>query len=106
MAKASMTRRQILHQAECDFFLRFEQLLEQHGFLREPSQTQQEFSIAIGQELSQRITGFSSQRLLNRMVETYYRVRFGGHPLDEEQQLLVGREIDQLATVLAPDSMA
>ena len=106
VASASMTRKQILQQAECDFFLRFEQLLEQHGFLREPSQTQQEFSIAIGQELSQRITGFSSQHLLNRMVEIYYRVRFGGHPLDEEQQRLVGSEMDQLTTALAPESIA
>ena len=90
-------QRQILHRAQCEFFLRFEKLLLEHGFQRQPSQTQQEFALAAGKELQQREAGFSADHLLTRMVETYYRVRFGDQPLDEAQLVLVNGQIEQLA---------
>ncbi|MDP7204301.1 MAG: DUF4129 domain-containing protein, partial [Pirellulaceae bacterium] len=98
------SRRQILQKAQCDFFLHFEQLLQEHGFSREPAQTQQEFVRVIEKQLVVRMVDFSGQQLLTRMVETYYRVRFGHQPLDEDQQQLVSREMDQLADLLMPAS--
>ncbi|MFP6750762.1 MAG: DUF4129 domain-containing protein, partial [Pirellulaceae bacterium] len=75
-----------------------------HGFCREPAQTQQEFVRVIEKQLVERIVDFSGQQLLTRMVETYYRVRFGQQPLDEDQQQLVSRQMDQLADLLMPAS--
>ncbi len=99
-----VSRRQILQKAQCDFFLHFEQLLQEHGFCREPAQTQQEFVQVIEKQLVERMVNFSGQQLLTRMVETYYRVRFGHQPLDEDQQQLVSRQMDQLADLLMPAS--
>ncbi len=98
------SRRQILQKAQCDFFLHFEQLLQRHGFCREPAQTQQEFVRVIEKQLVVQMVDFSGQQLLTRMVETYYRVRFGHQPLDEDQQQLVSKEMDQLADLLMPAS--
>jgi transglutaminase-like putative cysteine protease len=97
-----VSRRQILQKAQCEFFLRFEQLLQEHGFLREPCQTQQEFIREIEKQLVGGVEDFSVRQLLNRMVETYYRVRFGNRLLNEDQQRQVRGQIDQLAAALTP----
>ena len=96
-----MTRSELLEQARCGFFLEVELLLAGHGLKRQVSQTQREFIESCQRELPAREIAATVDGLLNTLLETYYRVRFGNQPLDERDQGQVDQQVDLLRQQLA-----
>jgi hypothetical protein len=83
-----------------DFYQRLERVLQAHGLRREPQQTQREFAIAAGGRLAdvphlQPVAGVP-----RRVVEAFYRVRFGQTPLDNSERLAVEQALGDLETAL------
>jgi protein-glutamine gamma-glutamyltransferase len=77
---------------EVEFYRRLEHLLKKNGLSRPVGQTAREFAAVAGEWIAAK-TG--QERLLPfpaRIVEAYYRVRFGRLPLDGEQT----RDVDQV----------
>jgi hypothetical protein len=71
-----------LPRAQHDFVVRLERALARHGLVRATGQTHFEFAIAAGGELAESIDHIPLASLPRRVVEAFYRVRFGGRPLD------------------------
>jgi hypothetical protein len=83
------------------FYERLEALLKRHGLLRSPSQTQREFAAAAGGRLAdvphlQPVAGVP-----RRVAEAFYRVRFGGPPLDSREEQAVEQSLRDLEAALA-----
>ena len=98
---AQLTHSELLEQARCGFFLEVELLLAGHGLKRQASQTQREFIESCQRELPAREIAATVDGLLNTLLETYYRVRFGNQPLDERDQGHVDQQVDLLRQQLA-----
>jgi transglutaminase-like putative cysteine protease len=80
--------------ARVDFFRRFEKLLARRRFRRRLTQTQREFVFEVGRRAG-------AGALLDRVVEAYYRVRFGGRPLDSEELAAIEKTLEELGQTLA-----
>jgi hypothetical protein len=83
-----------------DFYQRLERILQAHGVRREQWQTQREFAVAAGGRLAdvpqlQPVAGVP-----RRVVEAFYRVRFGGLPLDSAERLAVEQSLGDLEAAL------
>ncbi len=90
--------------SQVDFYDRLEQLLGRFGLMRSDRQTPLEFALACGAELGANDQSRQFAILPRRIVEAYYRVRFGRHALDsheahavEQQLLLLEAMLNQLA---------
>lgn len=83
-----------------EFFEQFESLLARHGMLRLPHQTQREFALASGGQLAESPGTRPVATLPRRVVEAYYRVRFGGRDLDNAELVSVQQAISALAEAL------
>jgi hypothetical protein len=77
-----------------DFYRRFEKLLARRRFRRHPAQTQREFASEVARRAG-------AAPLLNRIVEAYYRVRFGGRPLDSHEAAAIEKTLEELGQTLA-----
>jgi hypothetical protein len=89
---ARRNRRRRRPRIEVEFYRRLEHLLKKYGLSRPAGQTAREFAIVAGEWLAAE-TG--QEQLLPfpaRIVEAYYRVRFGRLPLDGEQS----RDVEQI----------
>lgn len=89
-----------------EFYRQLESLLESHGLARAKSQTQHEFAVTAGGELRTRTALREVAALPKQLVDTFYRVRFGGHTLDKQQTEAVEQSLGQLATALASEKAA
>jgi hypothetical protein len=65
-----------------EFYRRFEALVARRGLVRAPGQTPREFAVVVAANL--RTNALAD--LPGQVVEAFYRVRFGGLPLDNPQQ--------------------
>jgi transglutaminase-like putative cysteine protease len=101
-ATAAESARQI------DFYRRFERLLARRGLVRRPSQTQLEFARAVERHLSDspraakgELPGVPSTAVLvRRLIDSFYRVRFGHAALDSRQAEAVEQVLGQLEQVV------
>jgi hypothetical protein len=84
-----------------DFYDRFEALLTHHGMPRTQSQTQREFALATGGHLAESPLTQPVGLLPRRIVEAYYRVRFGHRELTGEETRSIDEALGALAAALA-----
>lgn len=84
------------------FYDRFEQLVASAGYHRLPQQTPLEFAQAVGGQLFDMPSRRVAARAPRQVVEAFYRVRYGGHALGEEEHAAVERALDDLQRVLNP----
>jgi hypothetical protein len=82
------------------FYQRLESLLKRQGLVRLAGQTQREFAAAAGGRLAdvphlQAVAGVP-----RRVAEAFYRVRFGGPPLDSREEQAVEQALRDLEAAL------
>ncbi len=83
------------------FYHRAERLLARRRFHRQRHQTQREFIHQVGMELASDEASCDTPRLLERIVDAFYRVRFGKHPLDRAEAEAIENALTQLEQTLA-----
>lgn len=82
------------------FYDALERLLARQGLLRSAGQTPREFAFAVGGELAERIETQAVAGVPRRIVEMFYRVRFGGRALQADELQAVEQELKRLAQAL------
>jgi hypothetical protein len=84
-----------------EMYRRLEAALDRQGLKREPGQTAYEFALTAGGELAERIELRRLAHLPRRIVEAFYRVRFGGRTLDNLEADAVEHALVELEVALA-----
>ncbi len=84
------------------FYHRFERLLSRRRLRRRNHQTQQEFALQAIKELS--LPSQDAARILECIVAMFYRIRFGGRPLDSAQAEAIENALQQVEQTLAQKS--
>jgi len=82
--------------ARVEFYRRLEAVLARFGLTRPASQTQREFAREAGMTIATSTGEHHLAALPGRVVEAFYRVRFGGTPLDSPQAEEVEQALRQL----------
>lgn len=85
------------------FYDRLESLLRRQGMVRGPSQTQREFAAAAGGRLADVPQLQAVAGIPRRVAEAFYRVRFGGPPLDSREEQAVEQALRDLEAALTPN---
>ena len=78
------------------FYVRLESLLARLQLRRRSGQTPRELAAAAGTILNKLPAGAASAALPQKVVEAYYRVRFGGAALDKEETAAIEHALAQL----------
>ncbi len=78
-----------------------ERALARHGLRRPPTQTPQEFALAVGGRLAEDPAAVHVAGVPRRIVAAYYRIRFGDAPLPPEESAALHRSLAQLRAALA-----
>jgi hypothetical protein len=84
-----------------DFYQRLEQLLARSGLRRAAAQTQREFAAAADAILADGPALQSVAAVPRRIVEAFYRVRFGGSTLDSREVEAIELELARLEAALS-----
>jgi protein-glutamine gamma-glutamyltransferase len=84
-----------------EFYEQFESLLTRHGMPRPQNQTQREFALAAGGQLAESPTTRHVGPLPRRIVDVYYRVRFGQQELGHDEVQSIDQDIQALGEALA-----
>jgi transglutaminase-like putative cysteine protease len=79
-----------------EIYGRLERVLAHHGYRRSSGQTPYEFALAAGGDLAERAGCGPLAALPRRVVEAFYRVRFGRHPLDSAEAQAVEHALSAL----------
>jgi transglutaminase-like putative cysteine protease len=79
-----------------EIYGRLERVLAHHGYRRTSGQTPYEFALAAGGDLAERAGCSPLAALPRRVVEAFYRVRFGRHPLDSAEAQAVEHALSAL----------
>jgi transglutaminase-like putative cysteine protease len=87
--------------SQIEFYRRFESLLARHEMTRPASQTQREFALCAGGQLSESSATLPAANLPRRIVDLFYRVRFGGRPLDNREAQEVEQALAELGGFLS-----
>ncbi|HEV7224428.1 MAG TPA: transglutaminaseTgpA domain-containing protein [Pirellulales bacterium] len=82
------------------FYQRFEDLLARRQLLRAANQTPREFALSVGGQFAESPATQRAAVLPRRIVEAFYRVRFGGAALDNTELQAVEQALSELADVL------
>ena len=82
------------------FYDHMESLLARHGWQRATGQTQHEFARDVGGQLADQPRHQSVASLPRRVVDAFYRVRFGGQVLNADESLAVEQSLTALNDVL------
>jgi len=85
-----------------EMYRRLEESLARVGLIRSASQTAYEFALAAGGELAERVEHRGVSHLPRRIIDSFYRVRFGGVPLDKQEAQAVEQALAELERVLSP----
>src|SRR5205814_6392815 len=85
---------------QVDFYVRLERLLARCGFSRRDAQTAWEFASASAGALAASPVTMAAAPLLPPIVEAYYRVRFGGPPLSDEERERLDEELLRLEAIV------
>ncbi len=84
-----------------EFYERLEAALRRYGVVRLLGQTQREYAAAAGGRLADEPRLQSVAGVPRRVVDAFYRVRFGGPALDSREQQTVEQAIADLESALA-----
>ncbi len=84
-----------------EIFRRLEAALRKRGLARMPGQTPYEFALVAGGELAESIEHRRLAPLPRRVVEAFYRVRFGHRTLDNQEADAVEHALVELELALA-----
>jgi hypothetical protein len=98
--------RQSRQRRPVEFYEQFERILARHGLRRRPQQTPLELALAAGAEMVAVTATRPDATLPRRIVEAYYRVRFGGHALDARSGQLIEEQLARLSTILEQSNRA
>jgi len=99
---AALWRTRSTHkQGVVEFYARLERAIARHGMKRLPAQTQHEFAQAAGARLSEAPEFAALSALPATIVDLFYRVRFGRHPLDSAEAARVEHALSQLESARA-----
>jgi hypothetical protein len=82
------------------FYRRLEALLAARDLRRAPGQTQREFALAAGGQLADDPRTQAAASLPRKIVDSFYRVRFGGRTLDDQEAAAVDGALGELETAL------
>ncbi len=85
---------------ELDFYYRFEKLLRRYGMRREPGQTPRELALSATQLVSSTDNVRAVSTLSQAIVDLYYHVRYGGHPLDTADAKAIEQKVTGIERVL------
>jgi protein-glutamine gamma-glutamyltransferase len=85
-----------------DFYVQLEAALKRRNMARSPEQTPREFVVAACGELAELPTTRGVSNLPRKIVEAFYRVRFGGRPLSDAERAEIDQALAQLASALEP----
>ena len=85
---------------ELDFYFRFEKLLRRYGMRREPGQTPRELASSATQLVSSDDNVDAVATLSQDVVDLYYRVRYGGHPLDTADAKAIEQKVTGIERAL------
>jgi hypothetical protein len=83
-----------------DFYFRFEKLLRRYGMRREPGQTPRELALSATQLVSSADDARAVSTLSQNVVDLYYRVRYGGHPLDTAEAKAIEQKVAGIERLL------
>jgi hypothetical protein len=86
--------------ARVEFYDRLERILARHGLVRGRGQTPLEFALAAGAQMVADAAMRPHATLPRRIVEAYYRVRFGRQALDAHEAETIEGQLVRLADVL------
>jgi transglutaminase-like putative cysteine protease len=91
------------HHAEMylEFYARLTRLVAPLGLIRQEGQTQQEFANKIRDQLLQLQQADSIASLPGKIVQVFYRVRFGGASLDTVEQENIEQDLSKLEQALS-----
>ena len=89
-----------LGRAEVAFYHRFEALLQRHRLVRPAAQTPREFALAVGGQLAESPATQPAAALPRLVADAFYRVRYGGRPLDNREAETLEQALAQLEAVL------
>jgi hypothetical protein len=81
------------------FYERFERIAARAGFRRLPQQTPLEFAQAVGGQLFDMPASRIAARAPRQVVEAFYRVRYGGKALGDEEAAAVEMALIELERV-------
>jgi transglutaminase-like putative cysteine protease len=84
-----------------EMYRRLEAALAARGLQRMPSQTAHEFAVLAGGSLAESLEYRRVAHLPRRIVESFYRVRFGGRALDNRESDAVEHALVELERALA-----
>ena len=84
-----------------DFYSRLETILKCHGMRRAVGQTPREFAISVGGRMADRPTRRYASSLPRRIVDAFYRVRYGGATLDRQEAQDVENTLHHLKDALS-----
>ncbi len=87
------------------FYDRFERIAAKAGYRRLPQQTHMEFAQLVGGQLFDMPSRRIAARAPRRVVEAFYRVRYGGHLLADTEVAEVERALVDLERVLEDSSV-
>ena len=83
-----------------EMYRRLEAALGRLGLVRHPAQTAHEFALVAGGELAERVEYRRVAHLPRRVVDSFYRVRFGRRTLDNQEAEAVEHALAELELVL------
>ena len=83
-----------------DFYRRFETLLARKGLVRPAGQTPRELALRAAERIAAATGRQDCAALPGQLVDAYYRVRFGGLPLDNPQREAVEHGLAQLERIV------
>ena len=92
------------HTMRVPFFLQFQRVLRRHGITRLPGQTPRELAISVGGQLAESPRSRAAAPLPRHIVDAFYRVRFGGQTLDNQEVKTVEHLLAELNAALTRGS--
>ena len=75
---------------------RMERILNRHGFRRADEQTPQEFAREIASTLQSSSGPTQAATILNRIVSAFYRVRYGGQVIPDDDRIRLEESLSAL----------
>ena len=81
---------------QVEFYSRLEGMLRLHGLVRGHAETQREFLLGIPGYFEAKPEATASSPFLRTVASAFYRVRFGGHTLDNQEVVAVQQALAKL----------
>ena len=93
-------RRHARHRVVVEFYERFRRLCEATGLRRLPAQTQREYAVSVVHRLNAMLAAAGLTDFPDRLVDAFYRVRFGTESLEPGQVEEIEKRLSELEELL------